>query len=63
MKLDPEMKTSAAWRVTGLPATFVIRPGGEVAGFAIGARDRDSVEMRALLEPMLPRHHGKGRAN
>jgi len=56
--LDPEMKTSAAWRVTGLPATFVIRPGGEVAGFAVGARDWDSDEMRALLEPMLPRHHG-----
>jgi peroxiredoxin len=56
--LDPELKTSAAWRVTGLPATFVIRPGGEVAGFAIGARDWDSAEMRALLEPMLPRHHG-----
>ena len=58
--LDPEMKTANAWRVTSLPATFVIRPGGEVAGFAIGPRDWDSAEMRSLLEPMLPRQHGGG---
>jgi peroxiredoxin len=51
--LDPEMKTANAWRVTGLPATFVIRPGGEVAGFAFGAREWDSAEMRALLESLL----------
>ncbi len=56
--LDPEMKTARAWRVTSLPATFVIKPGGDVAGFAIGARDWDSSEMRALLETLLPRHHG-----
>ena len=56
--LDPDMKTAAAWRVTGLPATFVIKPGGEVAGFAIGAREWDSSEMRALLESLLPGGHG-----
>ena len=56
--LDPEMKTANAWRVTSLPATFIIRPGGEVAGFAVGARDWNSDEVRALLEPMLPRYHG-----
>jgi peroxiredoxin len=58
--LDPEMKTAGAWRVAGLPSTFVIRPGGEVVGFAVGPRDWDSVEMRTLLEPMLPGHHGGG---
>lgn len=52
--LDPDMETARAWRVTGLPATFVIRPGGEVAGMALGAREWNSDEMRALLEPMLP---------
>ncbi len=52
--LDPEMNTAKAWRVTALPATFVIRPGGDVAGFAMGPRDWDSAEMRALLAPMLP---------
>jgi peroxiredoxin len=52
--LDPQMATAGAWRVTGLPATFVIRPGGEVAGVALGAREWNSAEMRALLETMLP---------
>jgi len=55
--LDPDMKTASAWRVTGLPATFVIRPGGEVAGFAFGAREWDSGEMRALLESLLAGGH------
>lgn len=58
--LDPEMKTAQAWRVTALPATFVIRRGGEVAGFAVGARDWNSDEMRALLESLLPRVNGGG---
>ena len=57
--LDADLKTAGAWRVTALPATFVIRPGGEVAGFAIGARDWNSAEMRSLLEPMLPTHHAR----
>ena len=52
--LDPDLKTSAAWRVTGLPATFIVKPGGEVAGMAVGARDWNSAEMRALLETLLP---------
>jgi peroxiredoxin len=52
--LDPQMETANAWRVPGVPATFVVRPGGEVVGMAIGIREWDSKEMRALLEPMLP---------
>jgi len=55
--VDPDSKTANAWRVTGLPATFVIRPGGEVAGMAVGAREWTSAEMRALVETLLPRHH------
>jgi peroxiredoxin len=51
--LDPEMGTANAWRVTGIPATFVIRPGGEVAGVAVGAREWNSQEMRALLEGIM----------
>src|SRR3989442_1268845 len=58
--LDPEMATAGAWRVTGLPATFVIRPGGEVTGVALGAREWNSAEMRALLETMLPAGHRRG---
>ena len=52
--LDPDLKTAGAWRVTGLPATFIVKPGGEVAGMAVGARDWNSAEMRALLETLLP---------
>jgi peroxiredoxin len=52
--LDPDMRTAEAWRVTALPATFLVRPGGEVTGMAVGPREWNSAEMRALLEPMLP---------
>lgn len=52
--LDPDMTTAGAWRVTGIPATFLIRPGGEVVGMAIGAREWDSAEMRALIDSLLP---------
>lgn len=59
--LDPDTATARAWRVTGLPATFVLRPGGEVVGVAVGAREWNSAEMRALLETMLPGGHRHGR--
>jgi peroxiredoxin len=52
--LDPDMKTAGAWRVGGLPASFIVKPGGEVAGVATGAREWNSAEMRALLETLLP---------
>jgi peroxiredoxin len=52
--LDADLATSRAWRVNGLPATFVVRPGGEAVGMALGAREWNSAEMRALLERFLP---------
>jgi peroxiredoxin len=52
--LDPDTRTADAWRVRGLPATFVVRPGGEVAGMALGAREWNSAEMKALIETLLP---------
>jgi len=55
--LDADLETSRAWRVTGLPATFVVRPGGDAVGLAFGAREWNSAEMRALLESLLPHHH------
>jgi peroxiredoxin len=55
--LDPDVKTAGAWRVTSLPATFIVKPGGEVAGMAAGAREWNSAEMRALLESLLPVVH------
>ena len=59
--LDPQMEAANAWRVPGIPATFVIRPGGEVVGMAIGIREWNSKEMRALLETMLSRGHHESR--
>jgi peroxiredoxin len=55
--LDPDLKTAGAWRVTSLPATFIVRPGGEVVGMAAGAREWNSAEMRSLLETLLPVVH------
>ena len=52
--LDPDLATAKAWRVTSLPATFIVKPGGEVAGMAIGARDWNGAEMKALLTTLLP---------
>jgi thiol-disulfide isomerase/thioredoxin len=52
-----DLKASQAWRVSGLPATFLVRPGGEATGMAFGAREWDSAEMRALIESLLPHHH------
>jgi peroxiredoxin len=55
--LDPDMKTAGAWRVTSLPATFIVKPGGEVVGMAVGAREWTSAQMRTLLETLLPHVH------
>ena len=59
--LDPDVATGQAWRVTALPATFLIRPGGEVAAMALGAREWNSAPMRALIETLLPGHARHGR--
>jgi len=56
--LDPDSKTSDRWRVTALPATFLVRPGGEATGMVVGAREWDSAEMRALVEHLLRGRHG-----
>ena len=56
--LDPDSKTSDRWRVTAIPATFIVRPGGDVAGMVTGAREWNSREMRALVEHLLPHAQG-----
>jgi cytochrome c biogenesis protein CcmG, thiol:disulfide interchange protein DsbE len=53
--LDPDLTTASNWRVTALPITFIITPGGEVAGIAVGPRDWTSREMRALIDSLLPK--------
>jgi peroxiredoxin len=53
--VDPDQRAAQAWRVSALPTTFLVRPGGEVVGIAVGAREWNGQEMRALLETLLPR--------
>lgn len=52
--LDPDLATAAKWRVTAVPATFIVKPGGDVAGLVIGPRDWTSASMTALIETLLP---------
>jgi peroxiredoxin len=52
--LDSDQRASRDWRVTSLPATFVVRPGGEAVGLAFGAREWNSAEMQALLVRFMP---------
>jgi peroxiredoxin len=53
--LDGDQQAAGAWRVTSLPATFLIRPGGEAVGLAFGAREWNSAEMRELLARFAPK--------
>ena len=53
--LDADLAASQAWRVASLPATFVVRPGGDAVALAFGAREWNSAEVRAVLEPLLPK--------
>lgn len=52
--LDADLDASRNWRVTSLPATFIVRPGGDAVGLAFGAREWNSAEMQALLGRFLP---------
>jgi len=52
--LDLDGSAARMWRVATLPATFIIRAGGEVAGMAVGAREWNSRKMRTLIESLLP---------
>ena len=53
--LDADLFASQAWRVASLPATFVVRPGGDAVALAFGAREWNSAEMRTVLEGLLPK--------
>jgi hypothetical protein len=52
--LDLDGSPARMWRVATLPATFIIRAGGEVAGMAVCAREWNSRKMRTLIESLLP---------
>ena len=52
--LDSHLEAAKAWRVSSLPATFIVKAGGDVVGMAVGAREWNGAEMRALVETFLP---------
>src|SRR3989442_13798915 len=52
--LDPELQPSGAWRVTGLPPAYLVRPAGWVAGMAGDPREGDDGGMTALGERLFP---------
>jgi peroxiredoxin len=54
--LDTDQSASRDWSVASLPATFIVKPGGDAVGLAFGAREWNSEEMRALLGRFLPTH-------
>lgn len=51
--LDPEMAAYKRWPVLGVPASYVVAADGLVRYEAVGARDWDAPEMRAVLERLL----------
>lgn len=51
--LDPEKKAASAWKVGGLPMTFLIDARGRVRYWAFGERDWSEGEALRLVEGML----------
>lgn len=51
--LDPYKKAAEAWKVKGLPMTFVVDSRGRVRYWTFGERDWSAGESLALLEKML----------
>jgi thiol-disulfide isomerase/thioredoxin len=48
---DTDSNAVAAWRIKGMPTTFVVDPQGRIAYMAVGAREFDHPELvQKLLE-------------
>ncbi|HXC89625.1 MAG TPA: TlpA disulfide reductase family protein [Stellaceae bacterium] len=52
--LDPKNAAAQAFKVDGLPTSFLIDPRGRVLGRVEGEADWDSPKMLAVIEPLLP---------
>jgi cytochrome c biogenesis protein CcmG, thiol:disulfide interchange protein DsbE len=53
LALDVDGKISGLYGVVGLPTTFLVGRDGRAVALAVGARDWQSAQARALLEAML----------
>jgi peroxiredoxin len=54
--LDRTQEVSRQYSVRGLPTTYLIDPDGLLIGVAIGARDWDRAEAKALIASLLRQH-------
>jgi thiol-disulfide isomerase/thioredoxin len=52
--LDPESRAAEAWRVKGLPTSFLIDPQGRVIFRAVGGTEFDHAATLEQLSPYLP---------
>jgi len=57
--LDPEGRTTKAWKVRILPATFLIAPSGRIRYAATGELDWVNEQVVRLVSEMLPPPGGK----
>jgi thiol-disulfide isomerase/thioredoxin len=55
MLLDRDSAAMQAWKVRGLPTTFVVDPQGRIVCRAVGGREFDHAEVVEQLLPHLPR--------
>jgi thiol-disulfide isomerase/thioredoxin len=51
--LDPEKRIAEAWRVKGLPMTFLIDAKGKIRWYTFGERDWSEGESFALIERLV----------
>ncbi|HYC37149.1 MAG TPA: TlpA disulfide reductase family protein [Usitatibacter sp.] len=51
--LDPEKRTAAAWKVGGLPMTFLVDARGQVRQWAFGERDWSAAPSVKVIEGLL----------
>jgi peroxiredoxin len=52
--MDPEEDVKAAWKVYGIPATFIVGTDGKIAYRVLGEIDWLETESVALIESLLP---------
>ena len=55
--LDPDMRTAQAWRVTALPATFIVGPEGDWSAWPSAPGNGTASRCGALVESLLPGDH------
>ncbi len=53
--LDEFGRASQLYEVQSHPATFIIAPSGKIVGSAIGYREWDSAEVKAIIDRIMPK--------